>query len=646
MIGQALPHMSLPTAERPEFRLLVTGRGRRPGTLAPDPGNTPTDPSLVSLTAAIEGNVGGSSCTLWGGEPTLRRDLPTLLSALNDAGSPRLGMRTDGLALTNPKIVSRLVDMGLTRVRIPLHSIRSDAHDWLVGHKGAARRVLKAMRVCLEAGLQVEQEITVTRPTMDFLEESVEAAARLGIKSIRLVRIVHLDPTGDEVIRLTARFGLLEPMLEAAVRQAVRRDMGIGLEGFPRCSAPVGSDRRVLSGALRWVLPAGEGWEQMRSLLQPQTVASGCGRCPGSPECDGAPLDYVQRFGWDELRSESVSKIRGRAPRADPEDWSPGKGTPPDPPGRAGRSPATRLRAVHTQVRRGDLGGDPLAGIQAIAAPKQIRVVFLAPSRVADPVLGDAANSPEEAEPTRAARVRLVQAAQEGASILRVASAGSFNHPRAFPLLRDAARLSFERVEAAGEVSVLGEWSNAQLRRLSVLGRVDAALYGPDAHSHDAVLGREGSFEATIGGLERLAKLAGAEVGAYGILRAPEELMPFVEAWTRAELPGQPAFRLAPEGGGLQALAELASELPEGVARTAISKVIPPCLLERPESVQPAEAARAAWSRGVDPHFAPSASDRFGTYSPCPHAAKCSAAARCPGLADGWDPSGIEALPD
>ena len=111
-------------------------------------------PSVQAVMDALEGKV--SPVVLIGGcEPTLRKDLPSLISKLAGITSGKLGIWTDGLALQSKAIVTGLKGMGLDVVRIPLHSGRSDAHDWIAAVSGASRRAAKAIRLCSEAGLEV-----------------------------------------------------------------------------------------------------------------------------------------------------------------------------------------------------------------------------------------------------------------------------------------------------------------------------------------------------------------------------------------------------------------------------------------------------------------------------------------------------------
>jgi hypothetical protein len=610
--------------------LICSLRSRHRGRLDAPPEPVPPDPSAPEILASSRAWRRAWGWLLSGGEPTLRPDLTDLVASLAADGAPRLGLATDGVALDREVPIARLAGAGLKRVRIPFHCARPDAHDWLVGRRGAARHAYRAVRACVAAGLAVEAEVIVTRPTAPYLEETVEVLARAGARRILLRAPSWRRLSEADVIAVAPRLALVEPYLESAVGAAQRGRVAVSVLGFPACAAgrvawaiaSAAAERRVWPFATRSCDEADPGPEP--------GVPAACAGCPGPPGCVGIPRDYVTRFGWAELDSERAAEPTGRD--AERPHGSPRASAVPAPPPRAGRAPATRVRFAVQQAARGRLGGDPLAGMTPAAPASSIRMVFAGPSRVACPQCGDPAGGGPE--PSRAIRNRLVRAAQEGAPVLRVASAGTLAHPQAADLLREATRLSFAGVEAAGEGSALDEWPDGALARLAPLARLDVAVYGPDAPSHDAHAGRPGALEAALRGCERLHNLTKVPVGAYAVLHDATPVADYAESWACGALPGKPAFRLSPRGGSLEALAAAGRSLPRGPARAALAQVLPPCLLDGARSEEP--ATEWAWGNGRGEAVAPSGSDRRGTYEPCPKSAGCAEAPRCPGLATGW----------
>ena len=304
-----------------------------------------SDPIVEEIVAAATSSAPAWSWTVAGGEPTTRSDLPTLLTALSRAGAPRLGLRTDGLALTKISAIEPLKAAGLKRVVVPLHSGRSDAHDWLVQTPGAARRVRRAIQIISSRGIAVEAEVVITRSTTPYLDETVQLLAQLGARAIHFRRPV-LTHLGVQAISLSPRFGLLQPYLTEAIRSARSRGLAVHLHDLPRCASPAGFDAAGPTRPMAWCVPTSLNW-------QPAIPSSGrtdCGDCPAS--CHGAPQDYVDLFNVTEFSSVTSAP--------EPEDTPDGSAVVPAPASRNGWQPATRVSVTAERARFGPPSRSPL----------------------------------------------------------------------------------------------------------------------------------------------------------------------------------------------------------------------------------------------------------------------------------------------
>ena len=236
-----------------EKRLVVSSGGRfDPGVTLPE---VVVPPGRVILT----------------GEPTLRPDLPEVLSC----GA----MATDGLALS--AALPGLVRAGLKRVRVGFHAARPDAHDWVAGRAGCARRVLRGIRTAQEAGLAVEAEVLLTRPTAPLLVDTVQALAAMGVGRVLIRRHPRVDVTW------AARWG------QADFSKAVRAAPEVTVHDLPRC---------VLGDAAAWAVP----WDdepEIGPLARTPRRAEGCSDCA----CSGPDAAYVELFGRAELPDEPPS---------------------------------------------------------------------------------------------------------------------------------------------------------------------------------------------------------------------------------------------------------------------------------------------------------------------------------------------------
>ncbi|MEO6027416.1 MAG: radical SAM protein, partial [Candidatus Binatia bacterium] len=571
---------------------------------------------VLQAARAVAGRPG--AFLIGGGDPLRRGDLPTLLHGLVELRAENLGLCVPGAGVTTA-VVEELRFVGVQRMSVPFHCARRDAHDWLVGHPGALRMALRAIRTCVDAGMPVEAEVVVTRPTMPHLAETIDVLTRVGVRTISLRRLTAGDVEAAELVLLSPRLSLLADDLERAATIALQRRARLVIRDFPLCVAPRLQRLFADTDAEVWLTPGATGAAMDARSLAPIEARSsdtrietspGCPGCPGAPLCAGAPADYIARFGWEEFADSAPIAERVQENVAAQLNVRP-SGTMVF----SWRGPR-RVRCDGCADTPPSAGGHPAAGEHAAAGP----------------------------EPTRIVRARLVEAARFRPALLRLVGAELLAHPNAAALLYDAVRL-FSCVECAGEGSAIAKWSDLDLRRLKDLRRIDVAFYGPDATSHDAHCGIAGSFAATLRGVERLREHTAIVVGAYAVIHDARLIPRFVDAWSRGELPGQPQFRLAAEGSVIEDVVECARRMPAGVGRSALLAVLPHCLCDEAglamddhadaESSESAEPAfGVAFGRRVE--YTPRGSDPVGAFASCGDDGNVCTVIGCPGTAIGW----------
>ena len=419
---------------RTETVLVTAARVREPGKLdsvwqVPGP-----EPTLSALQKLAPDSI--PSLVLGGGEPTLRSDFPLFIEHFGR----RSILATDGLALHNADTVSRLSERGLTTVRIPIHSARSDAHDWLVGIPGAHRRIRRAIKSLQGAGVDVRTEVALTRPTVPYLAETVAFLTQSGVRHIRFRMVQRLGPTDQNFVTTAARFGLMQPSLEAAVQAAERSGAAVEILGVPICAIPGFDGLHV--GEPTWLIPDG-----LTPLVRNPGERVGSCRCEWA-HCPGPSREYSAAFGWSEFESEATQDrcpVEAVARPQSGEDATP-------PPARSGRQPSTRIADIVRLSTQYNVGGNPMAGRKAGPVRSVIAVRFPA------------------TETTRSIKQRLVHAAQQGAETLQIA--GSMHHPDALELIRESLRLSFPRVVVTGDLSALSSAADSKLFQLRGLAEV------------------------------------------------------------------------------------------------------------------------------------------------------------------------------
>ena len=135
-------------------------------------------------------SLGCEHVTLAGGEPTLRADWPELISALRDHGVAA-SLISNGLTW-EPALTARALAAGVHRIGFSLDGLER-THSCVRGGE-SYRRALRAVDLCVEAGVSVVAVTHVTRRSLPELEELHQLLGAHGVDTWQVQLGV---PTGN-----------------------------------------------------------------------------------------------------------------------------------------------------------------------------------------------------------------------------------------------------------------------------------------------------------------------------------------------------------------------------------------------------------------------------------------------------------------
>ena len=166
------------------------------------PSRTGENLSQEVVEKAIEDalELGSYLVTFDGGEPMLRKELPEMVSHIDDRAITTAF--TSGHKLT-ADLACRLKQAGLYAVRISIDSPHEAEHDRVRGRIGAFKDALFGIRNALDAGLLVDMFMVTSPSNIDHLEDAHAMASELGVHELSLYEIVAVGrwaSHSDEVL--------------------------------------------------------------------------------------------------------------------------------------------------------------------------------------------------------------------------------------------------------------------------------------------------------------------------------------------------------------------------------------------------------------------------------------------------------------
>jgi MoaA/NifB/PqqE/SkfB family radical SAM enzyme len=249
---------------------------------------------------------GFESIAFTGGEPTIRKDLLGLVKAARAQGFSDVKVQTNGLLLASAAKVARLIDHGVTRVHLSIHTHRADRYDALVRSDGSHGSMVRALEL-LAARPEIELVVDVILKSDTFrdLPDAIDWLATRGVRNADLWFVSLTDGNRDNVASMP-RMTEVVPFMHDAFERGDRQGMRLRSLHVPRCL--LGDDRARafdpaagMGHARVMVLSPDDFFELSASKLTPSVYVPACEGCPDRGPCRGLRPDYVERYGDAEV---------------------------------------------------------------------------------------------------------------------------------------------------------------------------------------------------------------------------------------------------------------------------------------------------------------------------------------------------------
>jgi MoaA/NifB/PqqE/SkfB family radical SAM enzyme len=267
-------------------------------------------PSMTSRealeTLAYGRGQGADALWLGGGDPTLRKDLFSIVRVARRMGYTRVKLETNGMLLSYPEFAARAVDAGVTEVSFAIKGANERTHDHYTQTPGCHRLLLQAIERMRAAKLSLEGDVLVYRGNAHELVDIVRDYHARGIERFRIWLLSAVDRAMDDVASEVPRIADVVVQLAAAVELGLSEapDFIVSLH-TPPCTLPPELQRCAFFApdlALLVANPGGHRFRLEQSPIEGGHYFERCAGCSFRARCSGARLDYVAIHGEDEFQ--------------------------------------------------------------------------------------------------------------------------------------------------------------------------------------------------------------------------------------------------------------------------------------------------------------------------------------------------------
>lgn len=263
------------------------------------------------------------------GEPTTNKRFPHWVKMAKAAGVPQISVMTNGRALSYGKYTRGLVKAGLNRFYISIHGHTKKLHQGLVRTPGAFEQTVGGIRevaALAPYGVQLHTSTVITKANLPYLAEIYTFLRELGVQQV-VFNVMQANGRAD------THFDMLFPRYTeiAAAFKAFVDAEPVRAEAFlvdiPPCTTTEIPDyNRGFVEAYRHYEDKGqtnldardEDVEDLVSVTREnlddalREKRAECQRCAYNGACEGVWVNYLKRYGWDEMRPVTFDEAEAR----------------------------------------------------------------------------------------------------------------------------------------------------------------------------------------------------------------------------------------------------------------------------------------------------------------------------------------------
>lgn len=285
-----------------------------------------------------------------GGESTLRKDFPELVSYARSLEFRTICVITNGLLMSNESYVEKLADAGLNEVLFSINGHGAEMHDFLTGVPGSFEKLMRAVKNVKRLGIKFRTNTVVTKPNFEHMPELAELLVELRPSAVNFISFNPWCFARAHVGEITAKYSELAPYLKKAINILEPHIQKITVRYIPFCfmqgyekyvcdyrqlkydpdewapriivrleSGPVKYRLYILGGLIRYH-PFNRLQKFTMSELFDEIAIKGyqrwyfktkaCVNCKHHEICDGIEKSYAKVFGLSEIKPAPGKRVQ------------------------------------------------------------------------------------------------------------------------------------------------------------------------------------------------------------------------------------------------------------------------------------------------------------------------------------------------
>ncbi len=236
-----------------------------------------------------------------GGEPTIRKDLVSLVALARDVGYERIKIQSNGLMYAYPDFVERLLQAGANQFNISVMGRDRAMYRSIMGQERHFDLVVEGIGQLVRRDARIVADVIMKNDTWAQLPDTIGCFADLGVEHFVLWLVSLTDRNADHPESLVP-VSTMRPGIHQAFEVARRRGIEVTSRHIPQCMLPDYPDHiwDVRQDNVLVVTPGSTFWLR-DSRITANTFVEKCDGCAMRETCLGVRRDYLEKYGDDEV---------------------------------------------------------------------------------------------------------------------------------------------------------------------------------------------------------------------------------------------------------------------------------------------------------------------------------------------------------
>lgn len=253
-----------------------------------------------------------------GGEVTIYPYIVDLVKIAKNNGFQKIHIISNGRKFADKDFLKELINAGVNRFSVSIHSHLESVEDYLTQKPGAFREKIKGIQNLINFKNQslfkdnISINFVINKKNYQEILISLQYFVKLGINDFRFNYMWPEGNASKYYEELLIPYNMFAPYLNKIINLSKRLKVNIVFEGIPLCIFPKPAEQKKYLGELKDISTDVITYEenaiqkfnwQKRKIDSLKTKFDFCQQCKNNFFCEGVWQKYVDFYGPDEFKA-------------------------------------------------------------------------------------------------------------------------------------------------------------------------------------------------------------------------------------------------------------------------------------------------------------------------------------------------------